>query len=56
MKIPISILSLLIILSLSNSCNISNSRMITIWENFNADAIMTDFYATLEGDVEPAPE
>ena len=26
-----------------------NSRMITIWENFNADAIMTDFYSTLEG-------
>ena len=25
-----------------------NSRMITIWENFNADAIMTDFYSTLE--------
>jgi len=26
-----------------------NSRMITIWENFNADAIMADFYSTLEG-------
>ncbi len=26
-----------------------NSRTITIWENFNADAIMTDFYSTLEG-------
>lgn len=26
-----------------------NSRMITIWENFNADAIMSDFYSTLEG-------
>ena len=26
-----------------------NSRMITIWENFNPDAIMTDFYSTLEG-------
>jgi hypothetical protein len=25
-----------------------NSRVITIWENFNADAIMSDFYATLE--------
>jgi hypothetical protein len=25
-----------------------NSRMITIWENFNAHAIMTDFYSTLE--------
>jgi hypothetical protein len=25
-----------------------NSRMITVWENFNADAIMTDFYSTLE--------
>ncbi len=25
-----------------------NSRMITIWENFNSDAIMTDFYSTLE--------
>jgi hypothetical protein len=33
-----------------------NSRMITIWENFNSDAIMTDFYATLEGNVEPATE
>jgi hypothetical protein len=26
-----------------------NSRMITIWENFDPDAIMADFYATLEG-------
>jgi purine nucleosidase len=26
-----------------------NNRMITIWENFNSDAIMTDFYSTLEG-------
>jgi purine nucleosidase len=26
-----------------------NSRMITIWENFNSEAIMTDFYSTLEG-------
>jgi len=26
-----------------------NSRMITIWENFNANAIMNDFYSTLEG-------
>ena len=26
-----------------------NDRMITIWENFEADAIMNDFYATLEG-------
>ena len=26
-----------------------NNRMITIWENFNADAIMTDFYSTIEG-------
>jgi len=25
-----------------------NSRMITIWENFNAGAIMSDFYSTLE--------
>lgn len=25
-----------------------NERMITIWENFNSDAIMTDFYGTLE--------
>jgi len=25
-----------------------NSRMITVWENFNAYAIMTDFYSTLE--------
>jgi len=33
-----------------------NSRMITIWENFNADAIMTDFYATLEGEGEQATE
>jgi hypothetical protein len=23
--------------------------MITIWENFNSEAIMTDFYSTLEG-------
>jgi purine nucleosidase len=27
-----------------------NSRMITIWENFDADAIMTDFYSAFEGD------
>lgn len=27
----------------------ANSRMITIWENFDPDAIMADFYATLEG-------
>lgn len=26
-----------------------NSRMITVWENFDRDAIMADFYATLEG-------
>ncbi len=26
-----------------------NTRLITIWENFNANAIMADFYATLEG-------
>jgi hypothetical protein len=26
-----------------------NSRTITIWENFDRDAIMKDFYATLEG-------
>lgn len=25
-----------------------NSRMITIWENFKADAIMADFYTTME--------
>jgi len=25
-----------------------NSRMITVWENFDAEAIMADFYATLE--------
>jgi hypothetical protein len=25
-----------------------NGRMITIWENFNRDAILEDFYATLE--------
>jgi len=25
-----------------------NTRKITIWENFNADAIMSDFYSTLE--------
>ncbi|RLD92159.1 MAG: nucleoside hydrolase [Bacteroidetes bacterium] len=25
-----------------------NSRVITVWENFNRDAIMTDFYSTLE--------
>ena len=33
-----------------------NSRMITIWENFNADAIMADFYATLEGSGNPVSE
>ena len=26
-----------------------SSRMITIWENFNSEAIMSDFYSTLEG-------
>jgi len=25
-----------------------NNRMITIWENFNPEAIMTDFYSTME--------
>lgn len=29
-----------------------NSRKITIWENFNRDAIITDLFATLEEDVE----
>lgn len=33
-----------------------NNRMITIWENFNADAIMADFYATIEGNSGPASE
>jgi len=33
-----------------------NSRMITIWENFNQDAIITDFYATLEACTGEAPE
>lgn len=33
-----------------------NSRMITIWENFKADAIMADFYATLEGNGNPVSE
>jgi purine nucleosidase len=33
-----------------------NKRMITIWENFNADAIMNDFYATLEGSAETRAE
>jgi purine nucleosidase len=25
-----------------------NSRKITVWENFNSEAIMADFYKTLE--------
>lgn len=29
-----------------------NSRKITIWENFNSEAIMSDFYSTLEMPVE----
>lgn len=33
-----------------------NGRMITIWENFQADEIMADFYAKMEGNPEPAPE
>ena len=33
-----------------------NSRMITIWENFEADSIMADFYATLEGTEDPFAE
>ncbi|MDF1575595.1 MAG: nucleoside hydrolase [Bacteroidales bacterium] len=33
-----------------------NSRMITIWENFDAEAIMDDFYATLEKVAEPDSE
>jgi len=33
-----------------------NTRKIIVWENFNRDAILADFYATLEGDVEPATE
>ncbi|MCK4879381.1 MAG: nucleoside hydrolase [Bacteroidales bacterium] len=33
-----------------------NSRMITIWENFNVDAIMTDFFSTLEEDAKPIAE
>jgi hypothetical protein len=26
-----------------------NSRVITVWENFNSEAIMSDFYSTIEG-------
>jgi hypothetical protein len=33
-----------------------SSRMITIWENFNADAIMSDFYSTMEGNGEAVSE
>jgi hypothetical protein len=33
-----------------------NSRVITIWENFEADSIMADFYATLEGTADPFAE
>lgn len=33
-----------------------NKRMITIWENFEADSIMADFYATLEGIADPFNE
>jgi len=33
-----------------------SSRMITLWENFNADAIMSDFYATMEGNEEAVSE
>jgi hypothetical protein len=33
-----------------------NSRKINIWENFDRDAIMTDFYATLENEAEPLVE
>lgn len=33
-----------------------NSRMITIWENFDADAIMADFYTTMEGSAGEAAE
>ena len=27
----------------------ANGRKITVWENFRTEAIMADFYATLEG-------
>lgn len=33
-----------------------NSRQITVWENFDRDAIMNDFYATLEGNTGTAAE
>jgi hypothetical protein len=33
-----------------------NTRMITIWENFDRDAIMADFYSTLEGYAEAPGE
>jgi len=33
-----------------------NKRKITVWENFNRDAILADFYTTLEGDVGPSTE
>jgi hypothetical protein len=34
----------------------SNSRKISIWEKFDRDAIMNDFYATLEGNPGTAAE
>jgi hypothetical protein len=34
----------------------SNNRKITIWENFDRDAIMDDFYATLEGNTNKTAE
>ena len=34
----------------------TNTRKITIWENFDRDAIMDDFYATLEGNPVTAAE
>jgi hypothetical protein len=33
-----------------------NNRKITVWENFDRDAIMADFYSTLEGHAEAAGE
>ena len=33
-----------------------NRRMITVWENFNREAIISDFYGTLEGDMTSATE
>ena len=31
-----------------------NKRMITLWEHFDRDAIMNDFYATMERPVNSA--